>query len=94
MYAPPAGSRARLTLRGAPARTQVLVLTSRAPRSVTVDGHALPEATSVAALRKASVGWTFSPGVFGGVTVKLSPRGGVATVSLSLTPVPDWPGRH
>jgi alpha-D-xyloside xylohydrolase len=84
MYAPPAGSRARLTLRGAPARTQVLVLTSHAPRTVTVDGQALPEATSVAALRHASRGWIFTPGAFGGVTVKITSPGRAATVSLGL----------
>lgn len=85
MYAPGTSSRARLTLRGAAARTQILVLTSHAPRTVTVDGRALPKATSVAALRKTPRGWIFTPGPFGGVTIKIAPRGGAATVSLHLS---------
>lgn len=77
-----AGGQVRLTLRGAPAHAQVLVLATHPPRAVTVDGRALPEAPSAAALRKAGEGWTYSPGAFGGVTVKLAPAHGEATVTV------------
>src|SRR5205085_12276007 len=63
LYAPGApGGRARLVLRGAPSRAQVLVLTPHPPRSVTVNGRMLPRAAGAAALRGMSAGWTFSPG--------------------------------
>jgi alpha-D-xyloside xylohydrolase len=78
------GGQVSLTLRGAPARAQVLVLTQARPRSVTVDGRPLPEAASAAALRDAASGWVYTPGSFGGVTVKLAPRDGAASVGVSL----------
>lgn len=73
-----------LTLHGAPAHAQVLVLTSAAPRSVTVDGRALPEASSASALQSASAGWVYTPGPFGGVTIKLAPRDGTAAATVGL----------
>ncbi len=78
-----AGGQVRLTLRGAPAHAQVLVLATHPPRTVSIDGRALPEASSAAALRNEAEGWTYSPGAFGGVTVKLSPRRGGSVIGLT-----------
>ncbi|MGH3169750.1 MAG: TIM-barrel domain-containing protein, partial [Trebonia sp.] len=79
-----AGGQVSLKLRGAPAHAQVLVLSQAPPRSVTVDGRPLPEAASAAALRNAASGWVYTPGSFGGVTVKFAPRDGAAAVGVSL----------
>jgi len=79
-----AGRLVRLRVSDAPARVQILVLTTRAPRAVTMDGSALRRRTSVASLRAADQGWIVSRGAFGGVLVKLSPPHGIATVSLRL----------
>jgi alpha-D-xyloside xylohydrolase len=77
------GAQVRLVLRDAPSHAQVLVLTSHSPRSVAVNGLMLPRAVGAAALREMSVGWTFSPGAFGGVMVKVSSPGGTATVQIT-----------
>jgi alpha-D-xyloside xylohydrolase len=79
-----AGGLVRLSVRGGPARVQILVLSPRPPRAATVDGRPLQRRRGVAALRRARQGWILSPGRFGGVIVKLSPRHGAATVQLRL----------
>jgi alpha-glucosidase (family GH31 glycosyl hydrolase) len=71
MYAPHDADRARVVLREAPRETQVLILAPRAPRSVRIDGRPVAQAPSLAALRDADTGWTFTDGPFGGVVVKL-----------------------
>jgi alpha-D-xyloside xylohydrolase len=84
LYAPDgSGAQVRLVLRDAPSHAQVLVLTSHPPRSVTVNGLMLPRAADAAALRGVSAGWTFSPGAFGGVMVKVSSPGGTVTVQIA-----------
>ena len=72
----------RLRLSGAPAKTQIVVLARQTPGEVTVDGHALPEAASTSALRGMAEGWTFTPGAFGGIVLKLRPRHGQAEVGI------------
>lgn len=78
-----AGGQVRLTLRGAPAHVQVLVLATHRPRAVSVDGRMLPAASSAAALRNTAQGWVYSPGAFGGVMVKVSPRHGSGVITVS-----------
>lgn len=60
------------------------MLASHAPRSVSADGRAMPQAADAAAPREMSAGWTYSPGAFGGVLVKLTPARGAATVEIRL----------
>ncbi len=72
MTAETAGRTVTLTLHGAPARDQILLLTRRVPRRVLVDGRAVRRASSVGALRARSDGWVRAAGVPGGVLIKLS----------------------
>ncbi len=67
----PDGARAVIDLPDAPRETQVLVLTRRRPRSVSIGGRTVPASSSDAALRGAPVGWTTKPFPFGGVLLKL-----------------------
>lgn len=76
----PQGS--HLQLSGAPAETQIVVLAKQAPDAVTVDGLTLPRAESTAQLRGMQAGWTFTPGPFGGIVLKLRPHQGRAEVVL------------
>jgi alpha-D-xyloside xylohydrolase len=77
-----ASGQIRLRLSGAPAQAQVLLPARKAPRSVTVDGRALPRARDVSALRAMDGGWTLTSGPFGGVVLKLAPRNGGANVLI------------
>jgi alpha-glucosidase (family GH31 glycosyl hydrolase) len=81
LYAP--GASGRVVLHGAPPHAQVLVLMSHPPRSVSVDGRVLPRAADAAALRGMDSGWVFSPGAFGGVTVKVSAASSTLIVQVS-----------
>jgi alpha-D-xyloside xylohydrolase len=76
------GGTVRLRLTGAPAKAQVRVLLGSAPGAVTVNGHPLPKAADATALRATDDGWTFTPGPFGGVVLKLRPHGGAANVTI------------
>ena len=52
------GTMITLSFSGAPRELQALVLTRAAPRTVTVGGRVLPEARSLAELRRSPEGWT------------------------------------
>jgi alpha-D-xyloside xylohydrolase len=67
----------RLTVTGAPAETQVMVAIEGTPRQVVIDGR--PVARSL----DGAVGWTVRPAPFGGVLLKLSPRHGTSTVTIT-----------
>lgn len=70
-----------LTLIGAPAETQVLITTGRTPERVLINGRPIPKATGP--LTDSTVGWTTRPAPFGGILLKLRPRFGLATATLS-----------
>jgi alpha-glucosidase (family GH31 glycosyl hydrolase) len=74
---------ARLTLSRAPKQTQILVA-GTTPKTLAIDGAAVPPARSIAALRRAASGWAFVQKPFPGIVVKLAPHGGSATVRLLL----------
>jgi alpha-glucosidase (family GH31 glycosyl hydrolase) len=75
-----------LRLTGAPPQAQILVLAQRAPTRITLNGHPLAEATSVAALSAQPTGWTFTSGPFGGILLKLRPDHGVARLTITASP--------
>jgi alpha-D-xyloside xylohydrolase len=72
------GNRIHLAVTGAPAETQVVVAVQGTPSQVLVDGRPAPRSLDGA------VGWTTRPAPFGGVLVKLNPRHGTSTVSITL----------
>jgi len=72
---------ARLTLTGSTRRVQVLLLSQHAPTRVSVNGHVLGQADD---LTGATQGWTYRPGPFGGVMIKLAPDHGSAHVDVDL----------
>lgn len=78
------GSAITLSVSHAPAETQVIVAGRTAPSAVRIDGHAVPQAASVAALRQARTGWLPVTSPFRGVVLKLAPAAGSARVSLVL----------
>lgn len=82
LYAP-SGRSVPVRLRGAPREAQVLVLTRRRPRRVTIGGRVAPGST-LAALLRAREGWAFRRGAFGGVVLKLAPRAGRADAVVEL----------
>lgn len=63
-------------------RAQVVVPLRQAPRSITVNGHALPHAADATALRTAGDGWAFASGPFGGVVLTLTAQGRPADVTI------------
>jgi alpha-D-xyloside xylohydrolase len=67
-----------LTVTGAPAETQVMVAVRGTPRAVVIDGRRVPRSVD------GRVGWSTRPAPFGGVLLKLSPRHGMSTVTLSF----------
>jgi alpha-D-xyloside xylohydrolase len=73
------GDRIHLTVTGAPAETQVMVATPRTPRQVLIDGR------PVGHLSESEVGWTTVPAPFGGILLKLNPRAGTSTVTITLS---------
>jgi alpha-D-xyloside xylohydrolase len=77
------GSQVTLRLDGAPAETQVLLATPAAA-TVRIDGRRVARAGSLDALRQAATGWTVRSGAFGGVLLKLHPRHGRTTVTVTL----------
>jgi alpha-D-xyloside xylohydrolase len=79
------GRRLTLQVVGAPREVQILVLTDAKPEAVAIDGRALPEATSLDALRAARSGWVFCGGPFArGVVAKLAPTEGTARARIWL----------
>jgi len=77
-----------LTIRDAPAQTQVLVAGANAPVAVRIDGRDVPRAGSIAALRRAIRGWAITRTPFPGVVLKLPPRSGVAQARIILAHTP------
>lgn len=75
------GSNVQLT--GAPTESEVLFARSTPPGSVSVDGKTVPRFASAAAMRSATVGWTWNRAPFPGAVVKVTPHGGRASVSVS-----------
>ncbi|MEN3341493.1 MAG: alpha-D-xyloside xylohydrolase [Actinomycetota bacterium] len=73
-----------LTLRSAPRESQVLLATEEIPRSVRIEGRRVPQAASLASLRRAREGWTLAAAPFPGIVLKLAPRAGVARAVVSL----------
>lgn len=72
------GGKIRLTVTGAPTETQVTVAIPGTPRRVVIDGRTIPQSLN------GKVGWTTRPAPFGGVLLKLSPRRGTSTVTITL----------
>ncbi|HEV7899264.1 MAG TPA: TIM-barrel domain-containing protein [Planosporangium sp.] len=70
----------RISLRGAPAQTQVTI--GATAKAVYLDGRPVPAATSLDALRSADSGWMVAPGPFGGLVVKLHPWRGAAGIRV------------
>jgi hypothetical protein len=60
----------------------VLFARSSPPSFVTIDGHKVPR-LSAAALRNAPQGWTWNTKPFPDALVKVKPKAGRATVSVS-----------
>ncbi len=77
------GGRKTITLAvtGAPAETQVMV-TAGKPARVLIDGRPVAETTGPLAGK--ATGWTMKPGPFGGILLKLKPRAGFSTVTITL----------
>ncbi len=76
-----------LSFSGAPRELQALVLTRTQPRQVTIGGRVVPEARSLAELRRSREGWTRRPdGPFAGVMLKLAPAAGAAVAAVDLGP--------
>lgn len=71
-----------LRLSGAPAETQVLVLSARAPRTVTAGGRALPRMSPTALRAGGGAGWTVTSGPFGGLLLTLHTHAGAADVTI------------
>jgi alpha-D-xyloside xylohydrolase len=67
-----------LTVTGAPAETQVMVAVSGMPRKVVIDDRSVRQSLD------GKVGWTTRPAPFGGVLIKLNPRHGTSTVTITL----------
>jgi alpha-D-xyloside xylohydrolase len=67
-----------LTLARAPRESQVLLAGDETPRSVQIDGRAVPAARSAEELRRAHSGWMLAHAPFPGILLKLAPRAGVA----------------
>jgi alpha-D-xyloside xylohydrolase len=76
-----AGKTSHLVVTGAPAETQLIVTSRETPRQVLIDGRAVPQSTGP--LSATTVGWTMRPGPFGGILIKLRPRSGTSTVTIS-----------
>jgi alpha-D-xyloside xylohydrolase len=76
------GAVLELSLRRAPAETQVVVLTRERPAAVEIGGRRVAASGSAAALRRARTGWMFTRGPRGGVVLKLTGSRGVARVRL------------
>jgi alpha-D-xyloside xylohydrolase len=72
----------RLLVAGAPAETQVMVATPTIPRQVLIDGRPIPQSSGP--LTDSAVGWTTKPAPFGGVLLKLRPRFGLSSVTISM----------
>ncbi|HJP80179.1 MAG TPA: TIM-barrel domain-containing protein [Pseudonocardiaceae bacterium] len=79
-------TKAGLRLTGAPPQAQILVLAQHAPTRITMNGHPLPEARSVAVLSAQPTGWTFTSGPFGGILLKLRPDHGAAQLTITASP--------
>jgi alpha-glucosidase (family GH31 glycosyl hydrolase) len=75
-----------LDLSGAPAQTQVLVLTQHAPFQIRAGGVLLPRLDSAAALHDAAAGWTMTAAPFGGALLKLPTPAGAAHVDVDYFP--------
>jgi alpha-D-xyloside xylohydrolase len=77
------GDRLAIELDDAPEETQVLLAGVEAVRDVRVDGRSVSGGPG-ADLRGERTGWTTRSGPFGGVLLKLQPRGGDSMVTLTL----------
>jgi alpha-D-xyloside xylohydrolase len=72
------GGKVRLTVKGAPAQTQMMVTVQGTPRQVVINGRRVPKATDLSTQK---VGWTVRPAPFGGILLKLN---GSSTVTVTL----------
>ncbi|HEV2783935.1 MAG TPA: glycoside hydrolase family 31 protein [Actinophytocola sp.] len=81
-FAHTANGTTTLLVANAPTETQLTIATPTRPRHVLIDGHPTPETTGP--LTNARTGWTTRPAPFGGILVKLAPRSGLSTVTLTL----------
>jgi len=75
------GARITVDVSKAPRDVQLLVLAPTPPRSIVIDGRSYGRSTA-AALKHATVGWTFRGQPFGGAVVKLQTTGGASHVQL------------
>lgn len=72
----------RLLVAGAPTETQVMVTVPGTPRQVLIDGRPIPQSTGP--LSASPVGWTTRPAPFGGILLKLHPRAGLSSVTITM----------
>ena len=81
------GTRITLSFSRAPRELQALVLTRTEPQQLTIGGREVPEARSLAELRRSHEGWTRrADGPFAGVVLKLAPAAGAAVAAIDLGP--------
>ncbi len=81
------GDTLTLSFSAAPRELQALVLTRTAPLRVTIGGRVVPEARSLAELRRSPEGLTRrADGPFAGVVLKLAPAAGAAVAAIDLGP--------
>jgi alpha-D-xyloside xylohydrolase len=73
-----------LVLWGAPRETQVLLAGVGTPASVRIDGAPVARSLSDTSLRIRATGWRMTRAPFPGVVLKLAPRRGTATVTVTL----------
>jgi len=73
-----------IVLRGAPRETQLLIVGTKMPAALHVDGKSVPASTTIDALQQRASGWAHTTTPFPGVVVKLAPRAGAATVELTF----------
>ena len=73
-----------IELARSPKQVQVLVLTSRLPESVAIDGRPVAGPRTASVLRSERQGWAARPLPFGGVLLKLTPQTGAATARVVL----------
>jgi alpha-D-xyloside xylohydrolase len=59
-----------------------MVTAQTTPRQVLIDGR--PVAQSTGPLTDSAVGWTTKPAPFGGILLKLRPRFGLSTVTITM----------
>ncbi|ONI74749.1 hypothetical protein ALI144C_38740 [Actinosynnema sp. ALI-1.44] len=74
------GDTTTVLLANAPGESQVMITVKAKPAVVMIDGRRVPESST---LSGDPVGWTTKPGPFGGLLLKLKPRAGISSVTIT-----------